>query len=119
MQIATAQGCGVPALLLLAGLFALIPIIGWFISIVLLFLAFGSGANTLLLASGATSTSSSKDYWLKGECPYCTHAVEVVRKQGEELNATFHHCNTCKERILIKEDTFSTIPKVYSETEDA
>lgn len=116
-NVATAAlaGCSTPVLVLLAALFALIPFVGWISSIALLFFAFGSGLMPILMASGLSSSSNAGDYWLEGECPYCSHSIKVMRRKGKESDTGFHQCATCKERVLVKDDSFFTILKVYSD----
>jgi DNA-directed RNA polymerase subunit RPC12/RpoP len=109
-------GCGAPLLVLLALLIALIPFVGWIISIGLLLLAFGAGINSLTLASGLTRVSELGDYNLEGDCPYCTYKIKASRKGADAAETTFHTCTTCKERVLVKDDLFFTIPKSYSES---
>ena len=112
---ATLAGCVIPLLVLLAALFALIPFIGWIISIGLLLFAFGAAANMFAFVFGVSKTSEPGDYWLEGECPYCSHAIKVLRKNGKEADTSFQQCTTCKERVLVKDDTFYTILKTYSD----
>jgi DNA-directed RNA polymerase subunit M/transcription elongation factor TFIIS len=90
----------------------LIPIIGWIIGGIMILMGlmspFIGGAAALGIGDSLVN-----DYELIGDCPYCTNSVTVRMKVNTDKNI-MAKCETCQERILVKEDTFYTIVKRYS-----
>jgi DNA-directed RNA polymerase subunit RPC12/RpoP len=105
-------GCLGSILLIVIGcVLLLIPIIGWIIGGCMII----SGLMSPFIGGAAAlgiGEDLADDHELKGDCPYCTNSVTVGINGKPDKKIV--KCETCQERILVKEDTFYTIVKRYS-----